>query len=619
MREITQTTEARPPLRFGRIASLAVALGALSATFGLGAINSAQAVASRTTNSAYSGGQMMAADPNGGFWTVTGTGAISAFDGAPIFGSPALSGVRPVLPIVGMEATPSGGGYWLVASDGGIFSFGDAQFHGSTGAIHLNKPIVGMAATPSGKGYWLVATDGGIFSFGDAQFHGSTGAIHLNKPIVGMAATSDGSGYWMVASDGGIFGFGDAPFFGSTGAIHLTQPIVGMLATPDGGGYWLVASDGGIFGFGDAPFYGSLGGSGQSVAGMIVNPSTAGYTLVATDGTPSAFTPSLASSSPAVTPPAVTPPAVTPPVNSSLLQGAYAGGVNPAGVTAFGASTGTHPTIASDYLPGSSGWAGMDGAGGSLSWMLGGGWAGSGYTLSLGVPIIPTDSNGTPMGTLAQGATGAYNNYYVTLAQTLIAGGESNAYLRLGWEFDGNWYTWAASTPAAEASYAAYFRQIVTAMRSVAGANFRFVWNPDASAFTTQAVNGGYDVSLAYPGKAYVDDIAIDVYDQSWANPMTPTNVWNQTTLPTLVASQQFAAAQGVPLAVTEWGVAIRSDGHGLGDDPLFVNNMISWMKNPANNVAFESYFNFDVTGQVDAINDGNFTLSLAAFTAGMA
>ena len=87
-----------------------------------------------------------------------------------------------------MAATPDGGGYWLVASDGGVFSFGDAVFHGSTGAIALNRPIVGMAATPDGGGYWLVAADGGVFSFGDAVFEGSTGAIALNRPIVGMAA-----------------------------------------------------------------------------------------------------------------------------------------------------------------------------------------------------------------------------------------------------------------------------------------------------------------------------------------------------------------------------------------------------------------------------------------------
>ena len=57
------------------------------------------------------------------------------------------------------------------------------------------------------------------------------------------------------------------------------------------------------------------------------------------------------------------------------------------------------------------------------------------------------------MGTLAQGATGAYNSSYVTLAQTLVAGGQANAYLRLGWEFDGSWMPWAATTPNAEAEF----------------------------------------------------------------------------------------------------------------------------------------------------------------------
>src|SRR5439155_78287 len=128
------------------------------------------------------------------------------------------------------QAGASSDGYWMVARDGGIFSFGSAAFHGSTGAMTLNRPIVGMAATPSGNGYWMVASDGGIFSFGDAAFHGSTGAISLNRPIVGMAATPSGNGYWLVASDGGIFSFGDAAFHGSTGGISLNQPIVGMAA-----------------------------------------------------------------------------------------------------------------------------------------------------------------------------------------------------------------------------------------------------------------------------------------------------------------------------------------------------------------------------------------------------
>ena len=232
--------------------------------------------------------------------------------------------------------------------------------------------------------------------------------------------------------------------------------------------------------------------------------------------------------------------------------------------------------------------------------------------MSLGVPIIPSNSSGTPVATLAQGATGAYNSYFVTLAQALVAAGDADAYLRLGFEFDGNWNAWYAGTPAAEANFAAYFDQIVTAMRSVAGANFRFVWNPDADAFTAS----GYNVALAYPGNAYVNVIGLDAYDQSWASPQTPATAWNDTVLPELTAAQQFAAAQGKPLAFTEWGDIIRSDGHGLGDDPLYMTNMLAWMHNPANNVAFETYFDFDASGVNSDLTGGDFPNSLAALKA---
>jgi len=241
----------------------------------------------------YSGGRMMAADPNGGYWIVSAIGAVTPEGGAPALGSPALMGLTLARPLVGMASTPDGGGYWLVASDGGIFSYGDASFYGSTGSFHLNQPIAGMAATPDGRGYWLVASDGGIFSFGDASFHGSTGGIHLNRPIVGMAATPNGRGYWLVASDGGIFSFGNASFSGSTGSLHLNQPIAGMASTPDGRGYWLVATDGGVFTFGNAAYYGSTGGTGAGALGIVIDPPSAGYTLVAPNGSGTFFGPPL--------------------------------------------------------------------------------------------------------------------------------------------------------------------------------------------------------------------------------------------------------------------------------------------------------------------------------------
>ncbi len=199
MSDIEGSGHTRRTWRGWHIASAVAAFCLLAGTVSLVASASTTATSDSSTtansnstavlSSAYGGGRLMAADPDGGYWTVSIFGVITSYDGAPLFGSPVVSGIRLSQPIVGMAATPDGEGYWLVASDGGIFSFGDANFYGSTGAIHLNQPIVGMAATPDGHGYWLVASDGGIFTFGDAGFFGSTGALQLNQPIVGMAAT----------------------------------------------------------------------------------------------------------------------------------------------------------------------------------------------------------------------------------------------------------------------------------------------------------------------------------------------------------------------------------------------------------------------------------------------
>src|ERR1700735_1424832 len=71
------------------------------------------------TPSAYSGGHLMTADPSGGYWTVSWAGAITPYDGAPTFGSPAASGMKLAQPIVDMAAAPDGQGYWLPAGGRG--------------------------------------------------------------------------------------------------------------------------------------------------------------------------------------------------------------------------------------------------------------------------------------------------------------------------------------------------------------------------------------------------------------------------------------------------------------------------------------------------------------------
>jgi hypothetical protein len=297
--------------------------------------------------------------------------------------------------------------------------------------------------------------------------------------------------------------------------------------------------------------------------------------------------------------------------------GVYTGAANPAGAAGFARATGAHVTVVGDYLPAGP-WSQIDGSGGSLSWMFDG-WHGSGYQLVLGVPIF--DNSGTD--SLALGATGLYDPYFAVLAQTLVAAGQADAILRLGQEFTGNWNSWRVTDATDAADYAAYYRQMVTAMRSVPGQAFKFIWegaDPQDGSYS-----GAYTAEDAYPGDAYVDYIGNDTYDQSWNGgcgiPFNNTTTaaeaqcsWANGALPGLTRVAEFASAHGKAVVFPEWGLAIRGDGHGMGDDPTFVQEMAAWISTHA--VAFAIYFNFDVSGQIDGITDGHFPASLAAYRA---
>lgn len=306
------------------------------------------------------------------------------------------------------------------------------------------------------------------------------------------------------------------------------------------------------------------------------------------------------------------PPSPAPSTSASSIPfGVYVGAADPSGIASFAAQTGTRPALAADYLPTDDGWTGMSDAS-QLSWLLGA-YQGTGYTLVLGVPIIPTDSSGNPQGTLAAGATGAYDSYFVSLGQALVSYGEGNAILRLGWEFNGDWYPWSVANATDAANFAAYFRDIVDAMRSVPGQAFRFVWNPDGGGASS---DGSYTAAQAYPGSAYVDYIGLDTYDQCWSSPMTPQNAWQEQLTSTWgldwVAS--FAAAEGRPIVFPEWGVTTGGDGHGMGDDPYFIDQFGAWIT--AHPVAWTAYFNYDAPDGAHDLFDGNFPETLAAFRA---
>lgn len=254
--------------------------------------------------------------------------------------------------------------------------------------------------------------------------------------------------------------------------------------------------------------------------------------------------------------------------------GVYAGAGDPTAVASVGEAIGRQPAYAMDFLDGTT-WQSIS----DPSWFASQ-WAGKGYDMIWGVPILP--GTGGPY-SLATGATGAYNQYFVTLAQRLVADGQGSAILRLGWEFNGGWFPWAANGQAT--AFVAYWQQIVGAMRSVPGADFKFEWNP------TRGDLGVGNLADYYPGDNYVDIVGLDVYDTEWANYPGASAEFIQMEdqsygLNWLAA---FAAAHNKAMSFPEWGLGWGpSNDSGPvsdpnrqvsgGDDPTFVNDMSQWI-----------------------------------------
>lgn len=278
--------------------------------------------------------------------------------------------------------------------------------------------------------------------------------------------------------------------------------------------------------------------------------------------------------------------------------GVYAGAANVQGVAAFEARLGRPVARVHDYLDRRS-WAKML----DIAWMTEH-WTNAGFTnrLVLSVPML-TDEGGT----LAAGAAGGYDTYFRQLAERLVARGHPSAVLRLGPEFNGNWFAWTIDVPNGGANFAAYWRRIVNTMRSVPGADFTFDWCANNGSSWTPS-GGQLEAADAYPGDAYVDYIGMDVYDQSWVpNHGDEVARWNGyvNVKNGLAWHAQFAAARGKPMTFPEWGLAHRTDGHGGGDSPYFISQMHDWLAR--HDVAYHLYFEHGAPGAEYAVFGGRF------------
>jgi hypothetical protein len=73
-----------------------------------------------------------------------------------------------------------------------------------------------------------------------------------------------------------------------------------------------------------------------------------------------------------------------------------------------------------------------------------------------------------------------------------------------------------------------------------------------------------------------------------------------------------FAAAHAKPISLPEWGLTIRPDGHGGGDNTNYIRRMHEWIR--FNNVLYHAYFEFDDDAGVHRLMGGRFPLGAAEF-----
>lgn len=155
---------------------------------------------------------------------------------------------------------------------------------------------------------------------------------------------------------------------------------------------------------------------------------------------------------------------------------------------------------------------------------------------------------------------------------------------RLGWEFNGDWYTWRQAPGDAAAFKSCWIRWHDTV--KAVSPDFKLVWNPN-----DQSSSQDLDVRDFWPGAQYVDAAGPDAYALSDNGGLSSPGKTGSHGEPVGInAWAGWVAQQGVPLAVPEW--AIRDQTWG-STDPEYLNQMRAAFEGAARSatgLAYESY-----------------------------
>jgi beta-mannanase len=218
-------------------------------------------------------------------------------------------------------------------------------------------------------------------------------------------------------------------------------------------------------------------------------------------------------------------------------------------------------------------------------------WALTGRRMVIGTCGICVEGD-----TYAQCASGAYDGYWNALGDSLIRNNMTNAILRPACEADNPWNYQNAQSRAHPADYIAAQRRFYTIIKAKVP-TVTVCWNPTSDVAAAYLGTSGFDTY--YPGDAYCDWIGLDCYDSWSSGGATPTspwttaqkqNLWDTNTGPKMQNVASYAQKHGKPLALPEWGLRLWDNSSG-GDDEIYVNNMVAFITNTANNVVFHAFW----------------------------
>lgn len=207
-------------------------------------------------------------------------------------------------------------------------------------------------------------------------------------------------------------------------------------------------------------------------------------------------------------------------------------------------------------------------------WLLGV-WRGpasrSERNMLFSIPLATKQDN-----SLAHVASGQYDTVYQQIAKD-YASAYPTAIIRIGWEFNADWYSWKAKDRTAD--YIAAFRH-VAAIFKTASPRFTIDWCP------VNGFSANFPAEQAYPGDDIVDVIGMDVYnDYRWGDHKDDAHArwdWEKNFQHGLVWQQQFAEQHHKRMSLPEWGVN--------RDDPYFIEQMYDWITH--HDFAYVAYWN---------------------------